>query len=200
MRQTIRYASPPGSRPASGGPRWSDSGSLECYFNGVLEFHSVPEAHRKIWEVDFAWVLPTDWHRFAWAGFKDEGLVRPKTADCGREFGIRLLTRTTPLSYSAMEQLVEGWDEDTDPNVLIARASRFNRLFPKKLRQTAPLYFHYPIPNETCILEHAYRLAPSRTTLLISRASEDGDEHGIPWPTFETPPLGSANGAARTTV
>ena len=145
---------------------------LECYVDGRFELMPFDKAWRKLWQVDFGWVLPLDWYRYEWGGFADRGHVRPLAEDSGRIFGFHLLTQDIPLSRSRLVE-VEPTMEDTEDNAFIARAARFNRLIPKELRKSAPLFVHHPVFDSFGRLEPGYHVAVGRRTLVIAGADRD---------------------------
>lgn len=174
------------------------SALLECYENGARALLDLPAAWRALWQVDFGWILPTDFYRWQWGGHHGRGQVLPITLKCGRKFGFCLLTRTTPLTYWDMIEYDPDFD-DALFNAFIARASRFNRLFPKEIRRSDPLLKYYPILHPHQDSEPAYRLVPEKTTLVIAGVDQDSGSSAGPvdWRALENPPEAKATTTRR---
>ena len=145
---------------------------LECYINGDFDVILFARARQLVWTCDFAWVVPSNWYRLAWAGCPTDGPVRSVAELAGEQFGLALTTRTEPLTIGQFAQEL-GVITARDEEAFKGRAAKFRRLVPRSLRKPHPLFCWHPMPNEMGGYEAAYRLADERTTIVITSVDQD---------------------------
>jgi hypothetical protein len=162
---------------------------LECFHNGRREMLPLEEALRLFWEVDFAWLLVTDFYRFRVGGRAGQGYMYRAVHRAPRVMVLHLMRRGgRALSLHDLNTL-DKRSEFIGSEAFYARMARFNTsLFgddmPAKFR---PFEFTDALEDGSRPVP-AYRLNPDRNVLLVV-GPMGGDHPGPASPGSDQPPV-----------
>lgn len=147
---------------------------LECFYNGHRRLLPFDDALRLFWQVDFAWLTPTDFYRYSLNGRAGHGYVLRAIKRAPRVMAYHLMRRgNRGLTLDDLRGL-----DDRSPfigtDAFYARMARLNSGL-----------FHHHLPAEMRPFEFtevfngnlkpipAYRLNPDRSILLIKGIAGD---------------------------